>query len=76
MEALADRKEMPEMLVRDFHIDFLSDGKWETGIREKDIHCRMYRKNWSPVTVSAVRFTVDDVWGKEKTAHIFTLEYR
>ena len=76
MEALADRKEMPEMLVRNFHIDFLIDGKWETGIREKDIHCRMYRKNWSPVTVSAVRFTVDDVWGKEKTAHIFTLEYR
>lgn len=76
LEALPDRKAMPSMLVRDFHVDFLIDGKWENMIQERDIHSRMYRKNWDPVIVSAVRFVTDDVWGDEKKAHIFTLEYR
>lgn len=76
LEALPDRKPLPEMLVKEFHIDFLIDGKWETRVEEKEFHGRMYRNNWEPVTVSAVRFVADDVWGEEKKAHIFTLEYR
>ena len=76
LEALPDRKEMPAMLVRNFHVDALIQGEWKTVAEEKDVHCRMYRRNWEPVEVSAVRFVADDVWGKDKKAHIFTLEYR
>lgn len=76
LEALPDRKEMPSMLIKAFHVDFLINGEWKTLIRENDIHCRMYRKKWDPVEVSAARFVVDEVWGAESKAHIFTLEYR
>ena len=76
MEALPDRKEMPPMLVRRFHVDALRGGSWETILTEKDVHCRMYRAAWGPAEVSAVRFTADEVWGGADKAHIFTLEYR
>ena len=76
LEALPDRKELPPMLVRDFHVDALINGRWETFVSEKDVHCRMYRKTWEPLTVSAVRFVADRVWGSDGKAHIFTLEYR
>ena len=76
METLPDRKEMPPMLVREFHVDALIRDKWKTVVREKEVHCRMYRRSWDPLEVSAVRFVADDVWGSEKKAHIFTLEYR
>ena len=76
LETLPDRKDMPPMLVREFHVDALKNGNWETIVREKDVHCRMFRKNWEPMTVSAVRLVIDDVWGNEKKAHLFTVEYR
>ena len=76
LETLPDRKEMPPMLVRNFHVDALTDGEWKTIVRETDSHCRLYRKTWEPMEVTAVRFVADDVWGKDKKAHIFTLEYR
>ena len=64
------------MLVRDFHVDALIGGEWKTVVCEKDIHYRMYRKTWEPLTVPAVRFVADRVWGRDGKAHIFTLEYR
>ena len=76
LEALPDRKELPSMLVRDFHVDALIDGEWKPLVSEKDVHCRMYRKTWEPLMVTAVRFVADRVWGSEGKAHIFTLEYR
>ena len=76
LETLPDRKEMPPMLVRNFHVDALIRGEWKTIVRETEIHCRLYRNSWETMEVSAVRFVADDVWGIEKKAHIFTLEYR
>ena len=76
LETLPDRKEMPPMLVRNFHVDALIRGEWKTVVRETEIHCRLYRNSWETMEVSAVRFVADDVWGIEKKAHIFTLEYR
>ena len=76
LETLPDRKEMPPMLVREFHVDALVRGEWKTIVREKEVRCRMYRRTWDPLEVTAVRFVADDVWGAEKKAHIFTLEYR
>lgn len=76
LEALHDRKAMPSMLVREFHVDVCCNGKWKTVAHEKDVRCRMYRKNWAAIETDAVRFVIDDVWGDDKKAHIFTLEYR
>ena len=76
LETLPERKEMPPMLVREFHVDALIRGEWKTLVREAEVHCRMYRTNWEPMETTAVRFVADDVWGKDKKAHIFTLEYR
>ena len=65
------------MLFRsEFHVDALVRGEWKTIVREKEVRCRMYRRTWDPLEVTAVRFVADDVWGAEKKAHIFTLEYR
>ena len=75
-ETLPDRKEMPPMLVRDFHVDALMQGKWKTIVQETGVHCRMFRRSWEPLEVFAVRFVADKVWGNDGKAHIFTLEYR
>ena len=76
LEGVMEPKEMPPMLPRKLRIDALVDGSWTTLLIEDEIHCRLFRRSWPTIHATAIRLTIEKVWGKESKAHIYTVEYR
>ena len=76
LEGVMEPKEMPPMLPKKLRIEANIDGSWTTLLAEDDIHCRLFRRSWPSVRASAMRLTVEKVWGKNTKAHIYTVEYR
>ena len=76
LEGVMEPKAMPPMLPRKLRIEALVDGAWTTLLEEDDIHCRLFRRAWPAVRTTAVRLTIDKIWGKDSKAHVYTVEYR
>ena len=78
LEALPDRKQLPARLPKAIRIETQTpNGTWQTLLRQDELHCRLLRASWPPVTTTAMRLTVEQTWGSPSDqAHLFTIEYR
>ena len=73
LEATTERVEMPAMMAKDFHIDVLVKGKWQTVYTDTGNYLRLRKVSFDPVSASAIRLVVDDTWGAPK-AHVFAFD--
>ena len=76
LEGVMEPKAMPPMLPRKLLLEARVDGAWRKVLEEDDVHCRLFRRTWAPIRATAMRLTVEKVWGPESKAHIYTVEYR
>ena len=73
LEATTDVKPMPPMLARSCRLEACINGAWHTITTLKDIHHRMERVSFPPVSATALRLVINETWGAPK-AHVFALD--
>ena len=61
---------LPDVMVRDYTIEYLVDGKWKAVTRVRDNFQRFRRHNFVQVTTDRIRINVEATHGA-KTARIF-----
>jgi len=76
LEGVMEPKKMPPMLPRRLRIEACVNGSWQSLLEEDNIHCRLFRRSWTPVQATAMRVTVLADWDADSLAHIYTIEYR
>ena len=76
LEGVMEPKAMPPMLPRRLRVEARVDGTWRTVPEEDDVHCRLFRRSWTPFLATAMRLTIEKAWGEDGRAHLYTVEYR
>lgn len=75
LEATTERKEMPSAMVKDFHIEALVSGTWQTVWTGTENFLRLRKITLDqPVKCKALRLVVDSSWGEKSQSHIFAFD--